>query len=430
MGMNTAAVQRLYVAYFNRPADPVSLAVYEALLPTDREATQAELQAIADQYFSPSAEYQDMYAGKSNAQIVDQLYQNIFGREAEPAGLVAWAAELTSGTQTVASLALQLSYSAQGTDADVVANRIEAATAFTNALDTSGEITGYSGNDAAASARNWLATVGSDTASKDSAISGVDAAVTSAIAAAPVAGETYNLTTALDSKTLGDGDDQAFATDSATASADTFNVSDQVDGGAGTDTFSLTLNDSADDVSFTPSRITNFENVKLTNIDNAESLTVDVSLMGVSGVENAASTQAVVVNNASAGTSLTVTGATAATTMTVLGAGLTGTADSASLSLTGASGAVTIESTTAQDIEALTVVAEGVNTSNVTVDDSGNNAAVTTVTVTGTGSWDMEGGGNLATALTTLDASGNSGGVTFTSSVAGTTLTGGSGNDG
>ena len=430
MGMNTAAVQRLYVAYFNRPADPVSLAVYEALLPTDREATQAELQAIADQYFSPSAEYQDMYAGKSNAQIVDQLYQNIFGREAEPAGLVAWAAELTSGTQTVASLALQLSYSAQGTDADVVANRIEAATAFTTALDTSGEITGYSGNDAAASARNWLATVGSDTASKDSAIAGVDAAVTSAIAAAPVAGETYNLTTALDSKTLGDGDDQAFATDSASATADTFNVSDAVDGGAGTDTFSLTLNDSAADVSFTPSRITNFENLKLTNIDDAESLSVDVSLMGVTGVENAASTQAVTVNNATAGTSLAVTGATAATTMTVLGAGLTGTADSASLSLTGASGAVTIESTTAQDIEALTVVAEGVNTSNVTVDDSGNNAAVTTVTVTGTGSWDMEGGGNLATALTTLDASGNSGGVTFTSSVAGTTLTGGSGNDG
>ena len=80
MGMNTAAVQRLYVAYFNRPADPVSLAVYEAMLPTDRAATQAELQAIADQYFSPSAEYQDMYAGKSNAQIVDQLYQNIWAR--------------------------------------------------------------------------------------------------------------------------------------------------------------------------------------------------------------------------------------------------------------------------------------------------------------------------------------------------------------
>ena len=431
MGMNTAAVQRLYVAYFNRPADPVSLAVYESMLPEDREATQAELQALADTYFSPSAEYQDMYAGKSNAQIVDQLYQNIFGRSAEVDGLVHWAAKLTSGEETVASLALQLSYSAQGTDADVVNNRIEAATAFTASLDTSAEITGFSGNAAAASARDWLATVGSDDASKDAAIAGVDAAVTSAVAAAgpAVAGESYSLTTALDNKTLGAGDDQAFATDSGTASADTFNVSDAVDGGAGDDTFSLTLNDSAADVSYTPSRIENFETLSLTNIDDAESLTVDVSLMGVSAVENAASTQAVSVSNASAGTTLAVTGATAATTMTVLGAGLTGTADNASLSLTGASGAVTIESTTAQDFETATVAVSGVNTSAVTIDDSGNNAAVTSVTVTGTGSWDMETGGNLATALTTLDASDNSGGVTFTASVAGTSLTGGSGND-
>ena len=57
MGMNTDAVQRLYVAYFNRPADPVGLAVFEAMLPTDRVATQAELQVIAETYFSPSAEY-------------------------------------------------------------------------------------------------------------------------------------------------------------------------------------------------------------------------------------------------------------------------------------------------------------------------------------------------------------------------------------
>ena len=88
MGMNTDAVQRLYVAYFNRPADPVSMSVYESLLPTDRAATQAELQALAEQYFSPSAEYTSLYAGMSNTQIVNQLYQNIFGRAAEVDGLV------------------------------------------------------------------------------------------------------------------------------------------------------------------------------------------------------------------------------------------------------------------------------------------------------------------------------------------------------
>ena len=80
MGMNTASVQRLYVAYFNRPADPVSMSVYESLLPTDRVATKAELQALAEQYFSPSTEYTNLYSGMSNTQIVNQLYQNIFGR--------------------------------------------------------------------------------------------------------------------------------------------------------------------------------------------------------------------------------------------------------------------------------------------------------------------------------------------------------------
>ena len=125
MGMNTAAVQRLYVAYFNRPADPVSLAVYEAMLPTDRVATQAELQVIAEAYFSPSAEYTTNFAGKSNTQIVDQLYQNIFGRPAEADGLISWAAKLADGSTTVAELALQLSFSAQGTDTTIFTIKIE-----------------------------------------------------------------------------------------------------------------------------------------------------------------------------------------------------------------------------------------------------------------------------------------------------------------
>ena len=121
MGMNTASVQRLYVAYFNRPADPVALNVYESMLPADRLATQAELEVIADTYFSPSAEFTTLYEGKSFAQTVDQLYQNIFGRGAETDGLIYWAAELATGRESVASLALQLSFSAQGSDASTVA---------------------------------------------------------------------------------------------------------------------------------------------------------------------------------------------------------------------------------------------------------------------------------------------------------------------
>ena len=144
---------------------------------------------IAETYFSPSAEYTTNFAGKSNSQIVDQLYQNIFGRTAEADGLISWAAKLANGTTTVAELALQLSFSAQGTDSDVVNARIEAATSFTNGLDTATEITGYSGNDAAADGKTYLAqisgalpiTTAEITAAKDAAIAGVDANILTAI---------------------------------------------------------------------------------------------------------------------------------------------------------------------------------------------------------------------------------------------------------
>jgi Ca2+-binding RTX toxin-like protein len=431
MGMNTAAVQRLYVAYFNRPADPVSLAVYESMLPEDREATQAELQALADTYFSPSAEYQDLYAGKSNAQIVDQLYQNIFGRPAEVDGLVHWAAKLTSGEETVASLALQLSYSAQGTDADVVANRIEAATAFTEALDTTDEITGFSGNAAAASARDWLATVGSDDASKDAAIAGVDTAVSGAVAAASpaAAGEQKNLGTGLDDVTMGAGDDQIFATDSTTAASDTFNVSDSVDGGDGDDTFYLTVDSIAGATTYTPSRLTNIETLSVTNVDaTPDTVTINASLMAPTAVEVSASTAGVNITNVNAGTAITLTGNTGAVDIQHKNAGLTGSSDSVTINMTGNTGTVTVDSDGAQDIESATINATGVNSGTLVIGDSGG-STITSLDVNGTGSLTIT-GGDLAT-LTSLDASDNSGGVSYTTQVTATTvtLTGGSGND-
>lgn len=193
MGVNTAAVQRLYIAYFNRPADPVGLAYWESLLPADTPATQDQLEALAAQGFSPSAEYAALYAGQTNEQIVNSLYLNLFGRAAEPAGLVYWSLALTNGTETFASIALQLTFSAQGTDATAVANKLTAATAFTDGLDTTDEIVGYSGTAAAAAARAWLATVDDDPASLTAAAGTMDAAIIAATTAG-VAGVTLTLT--------------------------------------------------------------------------------------------------------------------------------------------------------------------------------------------------------------------------------------------
>ena len=78
MGMNTASVQRLYVAYFNRQLIR-QLGCLRAMLPTDRAATQADCKRL-QRLISARPLVPDYFAGKSNAQIVDQLYQNIFGR--------------------------------------------------------------------------------------------------------------------------------------------------------------------------------------------------------------------------------------------------------------------------------------------------------------------------------------------------------------
>ena len=46
MGINTSAVQRLYVAYFNRPSDPSGQAHWESQLGSSL-ATQAQLTTLA-----------------------------------------------------------------------------------------------------------------------------------------------------------------------------------------------------------------------------------------------------------------------------------------------------------------------------------------------------------------------------------------------
>jgi len=390
MGMNTDAVQRLYVAYFNRPADPVSMSVYESLLPTDRVASQAELQALAEQYFSPSAEYTSLYAGMSNTQIVNQLYQNIFGREAEPDGLVYWAGELTAGRQTVASIALQLSYSAQGTDADVVSNRIEAANAFTTGLNTTDEITGYSGDAAAASARSWLATVGSDDASKDAAVAGVDAAITAAVAAggggSTDAAQVFTLTASAagDDFSGGSGDDTF---DSANTAR--YQDVDVLDGGAGTDTLTAKLNSTTAHDAF---------------VNDIEIINFDV--LGTSAILANQVTGATNVN-LTGGAVLTMTNAAGGITYSVAesGTGLTlvqGTTDTAADAVTvnlgaGALGTLTLGDSGGTDFETFNLIVDGTTSTTLT-------EATTPAIGTGTGESVVVTGSATAFELNISDA--------------------------
>jgi Ca2+-binding RTX toxin-like protein len=127
-----------------------------------------------------------------------------------------------------------------------VGNRIEAASSFTASLTTTEEITGYSGLEANASARAWLQTVTDDT-SKDTAIAGVDTAVSNAIdagtpAPVPPASETKILTVGRDLFTGTDGEDIIDGVTNATPGGvpvNTLTAIDVLNGGGGDDTILL-----------------------------------------------------------------------------------------------------------------------------------------------------------------------------------------------
>jgi hypothetical protein len=182
-------IQKLYVAYFNRPADTAGLAYWEGVV----EAAKGDTAAVSAA-FAADTEYKAAYKDMSNADIVNKVYQNLFGRDAEAAGKAYWADLLDKKTITIDAVVTAIASGAQTTDLTAYNNKVKAATAFTAALDTSAEQSGYSGDAANAIAKTFISGVTTD-ASLASAIA--PATLGATVAKSVAAGTTFSLTTGL-----------------------------------------------------------------------------------------------------------------------------------------------------------------------------------------------------------------------------------------
>lgn len=232
MPISATDLNKAYLAYFGRPADFTGQSYF---------ATKDLADVVAA--FDTSAESKALYGDNVTAKV-NAIYNNLFNRDAEPAGLQYWVNQIQTGKITGAGAALAILNGALTTDAASVQNKLQASAAFVAALDTTPEIVGYSGTSAAEAARVWLKSVGSTTGSLTTAIAGVDAAVKGAVAGSTSSGGTFNLVVGQDSIV-------------GTSSADTFkaNVSqndlgqqvntlgsgDVLNGGAGIDTLSAKI---------------------------------------------------------------------------------------------------------------------------------------------------------------------------------------------
>ena len=126
-------VQEVYIAYYGRPGDPGGIGFWAGRLAEDSEG----ISAIVDS-FGNSAEFDDRFSSLGPTDLVNNIYQQLFGRDADPEGLDFFVDRLDSGVSTLASIALNIADGVREgtTDASIVANKLEVANAFTSAIET------------------------------------------------------------------------------------------------------------------------------------------------------------------------------------------------------------------------------------------------------------------------------------------------------
>ncbi len=128
-------VQEMYIAYYSRPGDPAGVAYWAGKL----EQSGGDLNEIIDQ-FGNSLEYKERFQFMNEEKLVNNIFLNLFGRDADSAGLDFYVQKLINGEATLASIALSIAKGVvDGTsDADIVNNKIEVAIAYSNGIASSG----------------------------------------------------------------------------------------------------------------------------------------------------------------------------------------------------------------------------------------------------------------------------------------------------
>jgi uncharacterized protein (DUF1800 family) len=120
-------VQKAYVAYYGRPADPGGQAYWAGRL----DAAGGALDAIIDA-FGNSVEFNQRYGGLNPAALVTKVYQQALNRDPDPAGLAYYVGELQAGRRTLQSITLDvLNGATTPPDSTVVANKLTVAAYYT-----------------------------------------------------------------------------------------------------------------------------------------------------------------------------------------------------------------------------------------------------------------------------------------------------------
>jgi hypothetical protein len=120
-------VQKAYVAYYGRPADPAGLTYWATRMDREGQSLDAIIGA-----FGYSDEFNRRYGGLGYEALVTRIYQQALGRDPDPAGLNWYVTELMAGRRTLQTITLDvLNGATTPPDATVVAHKLAVAAYYT-----------------------------------------------------------------------------------------------------------------------------------------------------------------------------------------------------------------------------------------------------------------------------------------------------------
>lgn len=399
-----ASIQQLYVAYFNRPADAAGLDFWA------KQVTNGATLATISATFAATPEYKALFANLSNDQVVSTIYQNLFNRAPDAAGLKFWSDKLTDKALTVDNVVAEVAKSAQqnangGPDTVAINSKVAAAVAFTDYLNTDVNARiAYSSGSVNGVGVNYIHGV-TDDASLAAAKTALPTSVNADLQnGGTVTGTTYVLTSGVDAIAGTAGND--IINSLITNDGSSLTTLDSIKGGNGTDTLNIVDNRTTTpaaivqaDISPAGATITGVEILSITSnsaigatgagaIDTTGIVGLtNVNLVSGGGVFVTAGADAAVKVTSAAG-AVEINGGKSADVTSVGAIAIVSDA-LVSATVAGGAGAITIDDNGGETLTSVTLKSIGVDATitsdsvaNVTI--SGANAAARTVTVLNT----------------------------------------------
>ena len=157
MAFTEEEITQLYVATFNRAPDAAGLNYWM------NDSGLTSLEEVAESFFQ-SDEAQALYGDAVTTQeMVSAAYQNLFGREADTAGLDYWTDQIDSGNISETLMIEALIHGAQGNDATVLENKTTVGVAFA-----------HSGENDVALAYDVIDTISDDVSTVEDALNEIE----------------------------------------------------------------------------------------------------------------------------------------------------------------------------------------------------------------------------------------------------------------